>query len=170
MFTPYNNPITRLLEQMTEVAPMAYRERALQAFDGRVPRFHTEIEFTKTGAQIFDSIGGVVRDLNTRLEKIKADIVEICKRREIDPKEVIEAGTDEAAVGTYSLKAETNMGRGTSQALIRELQDDLTNLRRYGMMVEAYTGDIASLVRVQSNIDPKATFQLSFTELTNFGF
>lgn len=170
MLTPYNNPITRLLEQMHEVTPMAYKERAMQAWDGRVSRFNTDIEFTKTGEEISKSIGEVVKDLAARSEKVKADIAEICKRREIDPKEVIEAGSDEQAVGTYSLKAETSLGRNSPQTLVRELQEDLTNLRRFGMMVESYSGDIVSLQRIQKNIDPKGSFKLSFGELTNFGF
>ena len=171
MLTPYNNPITRLLEQMTEVEPMAYQERAMKHYAGQVIHFNTEIEFLKSGEEISKSIDGVLKTLNERLEKCKADIAEICKRREIDPKEVIEAGSDEVAVGSYSMKAETSMGgRGATNALVRELQDDLTHLRRFGMMVESYNGDIINLQRIQKNIDPKASFKLSFSELTNFGF
>ena len=168
---PYDFPITRLLnEQMHEVEQMAYQERAMKAYAHGVSSFHTEIEFTKTGEEISKSIDGVLSKLNTKLEQSKADIAEICKRREIDPKEVIEAGSDETAIGTYSMKAETSMGARHSNALVRELQEDLTNLRRYGMMVESYNGDIISLQRIQKNIDPKGSFQLSFSELTNFGF
>lgn len=168
---PYNNPLTAFLEQIREVKPiMAYQERAMKAYAHGVSNFHTEIEFTKSGEEISKSIDGVLSKLNTKLEQCKADIAEICKRREIDPKEVIEAGSDENAIGTYSMKAETSMGARHSNALVRELQEDLTNLRRFGMMVESYNGDISALLRIQKNIDPKANFKLSFSELTNFGF
>jgi hypothetical protein len=168
---PYDFPITRLLQQQfQEEEHMAYQERAMKAYAHGVTNFRTEIEFTKTGGEISKSIEGVLLTLNTKLEKCKSDIAEICKRREIDPKEVIEAGSDEQAVGTYSMKAETNMGPRHSNALVRELQEDLTNLRRFGMMVESYNGDISSLQRIQKNIDEDANFKLSFDELTNFGF
>lgn len=170
MLTPYNNPITHLLEQMTEVTPMAFREQMAKAYAGHVSSIHTELLFKKTGEDISKSLDGVVKKLNVKLEEVKANIAEICKRREIDPKEVIEAGSDEVAVNTYSMKAETSLGRGSPNTLIRELQEDLQNLRRYGMFVESMNTDITSFQRIQKNIEPKREFDLSYAELTNFGF
>lgn len=167
---PYDNPLTALLGQIQEVEPMGFQERAMKAYDGRISNIHTELLFKKTGEEIGKSLEGVVKKLSTKLEETKVSIAEICKRREIDPKEVIEAGSDEVAVNTYSMKAETSLGRGTSNTLIRELQEDLQNLRRYGMMVESYTTDITSYQRIQKHIEPKREFDLSFNELTNFGF
>lgn len=148
---------------------MGYQERAVQAWSGRVSSFNTEVTFQKTGKEIKESINGVVAKLMTRTEKVKADIADICKKRELDPKEVIEAGSDEMAVETYSNKA-TNSLPQKSNALIRELQEDLQNLRRFGLMVESYTGDVESLQRIQKNIQDDRPFDLNFQELTNFGF
>ena len=167
------SPATQLMqyiENYTEVEPMAYQERAMKHYAGQITNFSTEVKFSKKGQDIGKSIDGVVAKLITRSEEAKASIADICKRREIDPKEVIEAGSDEVAVNSYSMKAETNLGRSTSNTLIRELQEDLTHLRRYGMMVESYRQDIENLQRIQKNIEPSREFDLSFDELTNFGF
>jgi len=168
--TPAGEQLMQYLNEITGVDPMAYQERAMKHYAGQLTNFSTQLKFIKTGEQISKSIEGVVTKLITRSEEAKVSVQEICKRRELDPKEVIEAGTDETAVGTYSMKAETSMGKNTSNTLIRELQEDLTHLRRYGMVIESYKQDVENLQRIQKNIEPKREFDLSFDELTNFGF
>lgn len=149
---------------------MAYQERMMKHCAGQITNFSTQLKFIKTGEQISKSIESVVTKLITRSEEAKAAIADICKRREIDPKEVIDAGADEVAISNYSSKAETSMGKNTSNTLIRELQEDLTHLRRYGMVIESYRQDVENLQRIQKNIESKREFDLSFDELTNFGF
>lgn len=130
----------------------------------------SSILFKKTGMEIKQSIEGVVKLLEGKSVLAKASIEEICKRRELDPLEVIEAGTDANAVQTYSTKAETSMGRQSSNGLIRELQNDLFALRQHAAAIESYKNDIDSLRRTQKNIEPERAFDLSYQELVEFGF
>lgn len=130
----------------------------------------SKLLFKKTGLDIKESINGVVKLLEEKAEKAKTSIEEICKKRELDPKEVIEAGTDENAVRTYSTKAETSLGGGRANSLIRELQDDLFALRQHAAAIESYKNDIDSLRRTQKNIEPGREFDLSYQELVEFGF
>lgn len=130
----------------------------------------SKILFKKTGSDIKQSIDGVVKLLEEKISSAKTSIEEICKRRELDPSEVIEAGTDENAVQTYSTKAETSMGRQSSNNVIRELQNDLFSLRRHAATIESLKNDIDSLQRTQKNIEPEREFDLSYQELVEFGF
>lgn len=130
----------------------------------------SKILFKKTGLEIKQSIEEVVKLLEEKSAKAKTDIEEICKRRELDPNEVIEAGTNENAVQTYSTKAETSMGGGRTNSLIRELQNDLFALRQHAAAIESYKNDIDSLRRTQKNIEPERAFDLSYQELVEFGF
>jgi hypothetical protein len=149
-------------------APMHRYDMAGQVMRaGRVDNF--KVTFNKTGKQIAESITGVL-DLNRiTIEELKADIAEVCKRRDIDPKEVIEAGSDEVAVEAYSMKASNNSPARTN-TLVMELQRDLTDLRMHGMHIESITQSNKALERVQKHIEKERVFDLSYSELTEFGF
>lgn len=128
------------------------------------------ILFKKTGLEIKQSIDKVVSEIEERSTKVKGEIEEICKRRELDPGEVISAGSDEVAVQTYSTKAESSLGGSRTNSIIRELQDDLFALRRLGATVESLKNEADSLRRTQRNIELERSFDLSYQELVEFGF
>ena len=69
---------------------MAYQERAMKHYAGQLTNFSTHLKFIKTGEQISKSIEGVVTKLINRSEEARVAVAEICKKRELDPKEVIE--------------------------------------------------------------------------------
>ena len=134
---------------------------------------HEELTFAKKGIAIIESLESKITELGDKAAEAKKRITEICKRREIDPKEVIEAGSDEKAISTYSTKMESNLpavGRMHTNAVVRELQEDMANLRIYGAEIEENYSVIADLRRIQRNIEPTREFQLSFETLTRFGF
>ena len=109
----------------------------------------------------------------TKQQKLKNVLLKSVKRREIDPKEVIEAGSDEKAINTYSKKLESilpDTGRPHTSAAVRELQEDMNHLRTYAAEVEENYSVIADLRRIQRNIEPTREFQISFETLTRFGF
>jgi len=134
---------------------------------------HEEITFTKKGIAIIESLESEITKLGDKAAEAKKRITEICKRREIDPKEVIEAGSDEKAINTYSKKLESilpDTGRPHTSAAVRELQEDMNHLRTYAAEVEENYSVIADLRRIQRNIEPTREFQISFETLTRFGF
>ena len=149
---------------------MAWTERAMAHRAGRQNQYGTSLHFKKKGADIKETINNVTKNFMECIEKNKAEIATICKRREIDPKEVIDAGSDENAVQTYSTKMEAGLGNNKTNSLIRELQDDITTLKVNASNIESFEQDIASLERIQKNIEPAREFDLSYNELVEFGF
>lgn len=147
------------------------KQYAAEAVRGRAGRnYNSDLLFSKTGKEIKESIEGTMKARFTKIEELKAKVADICKKRELDPKEVIEAGTDEIAVQTYSLKAETSMGPSRANNLIRELQEDLQALRINASIIESENHEIASLQRVQKNIELDRKFDLTYNDLVEFGF
>lgn len=130
----------------------------------------SDLLFSKTGKEIKESIESTLKGRFSEIEELKAKVAVICKNRELDPKEVIEAGSDEVAVQTYSTKAETSMGGSRAGNLIRELQADLQALRIYASTIEMEKATIESLQRIQKNIELERKFDLSYNDLVEFGF
>jgi len=130
----------------------------------------SDLLFSKTGKEIKESVEGTMKARFAKIEELKAKVAVICKNRELDPKEVIEAGSDEVAVQTYSTKAETSMGGSRANNLIRELQADLQALRIYASTIEMEKGTIETLQRIQKNIELERKFDLSYNDLVEFGF
>ena len=60
------------------------------------------LRFKKTGEEINTSLELVIEDNCKDIEAAQTEITTICKRRELDPKEVLEASQDEQKFEAYS--------------------------------------------------------------------
>lgn len=129
----------------------------------------SEIVYKKTGAQIQESLKAVILNLKKDGEDFKGDISRLCKVRDIDVKEVLEAGTDSEEVQNYSSKAFANVP-GKAKGLYEELQRDLVEIQNLVSALTHCNGQIEYFEKVTKNIEPERSFDLSYNELLNFGF
>lgn len=133
------------------------------------------VKFTKTGKDIVTSLTKKVGTLNKKGEELQAKISEVCKARELDPKEVIEAGEDAEKVATYSNKMSNSVGGGTYQnipkTVIEALQADINNLRVWGSKLARLKNETIECERVIHNLpESGVSFTLSYDELVTLGF
>ncbi len=132
------------------------------------------VKFTKSGKDIIASLTKKVSGLNAKGEELKAKIAEVCKARELDPKEVIEAGEDQEKVATYSNKMSNSVGGGSYQnipkTVIEALQADINNLRVWGSKLARLKAETVECERVINNIAADTSFSVSYEELSYLGF
>jgi hypothetical protein len=127
----------------------------------------SDVKYTKSGAQIQASLRNVIKNYHDDVEGFKADVYKICKTREIDAKEVFEAGTDPAEVENYSNKATSNI---KARGALQELEKDLNELQNLIGAIQHGQNRIEYFERVIRNIESARTFDLTYYELVSFGF
>lgn len=133
------------------------------------------IKFTKTGQEIVTSLNKKIEGLQKRGEEFQKKIGEVCKARELDPAEVIEAGEDQEKVASYSNKMSNSVGAGSYQnvpkSIIESLQADINNLRVWGSKMARIKTEVTDCERVKNNINGSGVkFELSYDELVTLGF
>ena len=126
------------------------------------------LKFSKPGSAIRASVATVITDINKGIDEKVTTLTQICKRREVDPKEVIEAGSDATRIENYSSRALTNAPQANS--LLRELEKDLNMIKSLGISISMDKDEIESLSRISNNIELDRKFDLSYDELVQFGF
>lgn len=130
---------------------------------------HTEtLRFTKTGAEIQGSLEKKIGLILKDIEEDKKEIAEICKKRDLTVDEVLGADDDEK-VEAYSSKAMSNSPSKVSSA-VRELQQDLDNLKAFTWGIKNQESQITNFNRIKSNIEPGRKFDLTYSELVEYGF
>lgn len=126
------------------------------------------MKFFKNGEEIQKAIANRVEILNSEIKTSKTLIEDICKRREIDSKEVLEAGDDEVKTAAYSEKAFSKGPKANSA--IRELEAEIMLLKSHGYEIVRTGVLINELDRVRKNIQIDTVFSLSFDEICDLGF
>ena len=154
-------------------------------FDNSEPAYDYEdhdmhlanVEFNKTGKDIITSLNKKVEGLIAKSEEVKEKIAVICKKRELDPKEVLDAGEDAEKVASYSNKMSNSVSNNGNfsdvpQNIVQSLQQDINNLRVFGSKVARLKTEITDCERVKNNLASQAeqTFKLSYDELVQLGF
>lgn len=138
-------------------------------------RFNS-LRFKKTGKQIAEALAARVLVLKGKQEKLREEVELICKRRELDAAEVYAAGSNEAAISTYSNKMSSNFEsivRATiPKSVIEALQSDIDRLQTLGRKHAQRTDVLTDLERVRKNVaeDPSREHDLAFDELATLGF
>lgn len=126
------------------------------------------LTFIKTGDEIRKAITGRIAVQKGEIEKLQSEINDICKRRDIDVKEVIDSAVDHTRIEAYETKAMSNVAQ--TNALMNALQLDLNRLRVNSSMIISVRNDIDFLDRVARNIAPEGKFELFYNDLVSFGF
>ncbi len=126
--------------------------------------------FTKSGAVIQESIGRQVGLIHSDTEARQARISDICKTREIDPKEVIEAGDDYDKVSTYSEKISNRYLNVGAKSVLDALQADLQALRNESSWIASNKRRTERLERMSRNMDAQAIYPLQYSDLVELGF
>lgn len=127
------------------------------------------IHFKKTGAEIKTAIATKIKSLMEDCGSDEKEIATICERRGVDAKEVIAAANDENATVSYESKAFNNIPTKHNK-LIEEMQADMTMLRQLSASIAFTKEGIGTLTTIQDNIESKREFDLTFKELSFFGF
>lgn len=153
----------------------AYYDESNSYYEGEIEMHLTNVKFNKTGAEIVASLNKKVEGLQAKAAETQGKIETVCKARELDPNEVIEAGEDAEKVATYSNKMSNSLGNGSYQnvpkTVIEALQADINNLRVWGSRIARLKGDINECLRVKNNIKGDTTvFVLDYSELVALGF
>lgn len=133
------------------------------------------VKFQKAGKDIIGSLNKRIEDRIGKSEEFKTKIAEVCKNRELDPKEVIDAGEDAEKVASYSNKMSSSMAPGGNfqsvpKGLVEALQADINNLRVWGSKVARLKTEITDYERVRNNIKEADSFVISYDELVQLGF
>ena len=131
----------------------------------------TDIKFQKTGKEIQESIKNRIILLGAEIETRQAEMATICKNREVDLQEVLDAGEDAHRIETYSNKMSSNVGRVGTKTVLEALQKDLTFLRESTSYVYNNRKVIERLERVSRNLQSSVVYAaLSYDELVLYGF
>jgi hypothetical protein len=129
----------------------------------------TDLKFKKTGSEIQVSIQRKLEELVQNCKNDEKEIAEICERRGVEAKEVIDAANDENATAAYESKAYGRLPTKHNKA-VEDMQADMNLLRQLSASISFTRTGIESLGRVSKNIELKREFDLDFQELTLFGF
>lgn len=128
------------------------------------------LRFLKTSKQIQLALAGRIAESETKRQALRSQIEAICKVREIPPEEIYEAGDDEEAISTYSMKMSGSY-KQAPRSIVEALQADIETLARLGREHAKRLNGIAELSRVAVNFEnPDRTFDLSYLELATLGF
>jgi len=145
--------------------------RARSAANNHFNGTFENITFKKSGAEIFDRIKSFVGTLESEdLSKLRGELETICKDREVNVTEVLEAGDDHDAHMEYSSKYMSAPGAPRGQGQIAALETDLNRIRKLVFNVTFLERRIENLKRIGTNIDKKDEFKLSYAELVELGF
>ena len=131
------------------------------------------LRFKKTSGEIKTAILARVKVLQERQEKLRTEVGEICKRWDLPPAEVYDAGDDEDAINTYSTKMSSNIdnGRQMNKGIVLQLQNDTRRLRDLGREHADRIKTLEELNRVSMNLGVDSReFDLTFDELATLGF
>lgn len=126
------------------------------------------LHFKKQGGEIREAIKLRSSKLAVEAEGLQKAIGVLCKARDLDMVEVLAAGDDEQAVGTYSNKAFNNAPK--TNLVLKALQEDLNTIRRQVRELQVVKGTNEALQLVADNIEVGRDFDLTFDELRTLGF
>jgi SMC interacting uncharacterized protein involved in chromosome segregation len=130
--------------------------------------FQVQLKFKKTGQEIATSIKGVIADLNRNIEQKLAKIEKICETRGVTVSEVLEGVQDHEKYLAYETKISSALPQTAN--ILNALQADLNVLRNEASGVVGLQQRITDLERVATHINKVTEFELSYSELVNFGF
>lgn len=142
--------------------------REAKAYGGGHGIFSDAVKFMKTGKEIQDAILGKIKVIQADAEESRKEIGEICKRRDLDLKEALEAAEDDVKFEAYS--TENFRKAPQSNNALRELEKDFHTLRALTFGIQKSKEDVEELNRVFKHIEPARKFDLSYGELFAFGF
>lgn len=128
-----------------------------------------KILFQRTGAEVKEAIEKKIREHVQREETLTSELGEICRRRELDVAEVLEADDDEK-VQQYSSKAANSIGSARTNSIVRELQLDLDKIRQHSRHIALRRAAIERLQLLARVIRPTESWALTYGELVLFGF
>lgn len=128
------------------------------------------LRFAKTANQIREALLKRIDKQTEKQMKLRMEVEEICKRRELDAEEVYAAGNNEAAIATYSTKMSSSYTQAP-RSIIEALQKDIERLSELGRQHASRVNGIAELQRVADNFEDGArVFDLTYSELATLGF
>lgn len=126
------------------------------------------LKFAKTGGEIQQAIDTRVTTLGGKIEAAQQEVQKICKDREIDATEVLEAGIDEEKIGAYSSKIMNSAPR--AQSALRALEDDIAKLKIAAHNIEYSKKTIEDLTLIKRHVQAGRSFDLDLSELYVLGF
>lgn len=130
------------------------------------------LRFSKTGKQIKEVLSKSIKGFEKENADLKKKIAEICKKREIDPKEILESKTSEDFLrnsAIYSTRMESAVA-GLSKGVLQSLQDDINELQTSASTLSGNLWQIEMRNQVASNIEPNRKHDLTYAELSELGF
>jgi hypothetical protein len=146
-----------------------------QKFEERVHRAGMQqsldvatLRFKKTGEEIIKSLNVVAEHNRKDIEAAQEKITAICKRRELDPKEVLEASQDEQKFQAYSTSLYNNAPQASSA--LKALEADLNMIRHNTMSIRMTRSENMDLQRIAENLEDDRIFDLTYDELVQLGF
>lgn len=125
------------------------------------------LTFNKSGSEIQRAIDSRLEQLESENRSERNTVAKICKDRQIDVDEVLNADTEEK-VGAYSQKVLDTAPRAA--LALQALERDLSTIRQATNRIWANNHASRQLALIKKNIEANRGFDLTFGELASLGF